>query len=407
MNFSGIKKILVIKLRHIGDVLLSVPVFRALRENFPEAHIAVLVNSGTEEVLETIPFINEIIAFDRSIKEMNFPQKYIKEISFLKMMRRKGFDMAVDLTGGDRAAMISFVTGATYRLAHDTRGGFGGKKYLYTHLALRNDNQHTVLQNLDIVRQFGIKTDNLSVDISISEDVRVFVKKVFEKNGTNKIKTTPLSPPLIRREFKGGVFSEGNAKVVHVHPTSRWLFKCWKDEYMADVINWLTDRGITVIVTSAPDKREMEKAKKILSIVRSRVTVLSSQLLDLCGKTNLKQLAAISEVSDLFFGVDSAPMHIAAAVGTPVVALFGPSGAFHWGPWDNESSKLSIKSLEFDPPYPEKTRILTFGIHTVIQQDWKCVPCGKDGCDGSKTSRCLAEMKTEEVINILKGKLNI
>ncbi|OGW56636.1 MAG: hypothetical protein A2Z09_03070 [Nitrospirae bacterium RBG_16_43_8] len=407
MNFSGIKKILVIKLRHIGDVLLSVPVFRALRENFPEAHIAVLVNSGTEEVLETIPFINEIIAFDRSIKEMNFPQKYIKEISFLKMMRRKGFDMAVDLTGGDRAAMISFVTGATYRLAHDTRGGFGGKKYLYTHLALRNDNQHTVLQNLDIVRQFGIKTDNLSVDISISEDVRVFVKKVFEKNGTNKIKTTPLSPPLIRREFKGGVFSEGNAKVVHVHPTSRWLFKCWKDEYMADVINWLTDRGITVIVTSAPDKREMEKAKKILSIVRSRVTVLSSQLLDLCGKTNLKQLAAISEVSDLFFGVDSAPMHIAAAVGTPVVALFGPSGAFHWGPWDNESSKLSIKSLEFNPPYLGKNRILTFGIHTVIQQDWKCVPCGKDGCDGSKTSRCLAEMKTEEVINILKGKLNI
>ena len=72
--------------------------------------------------------------------------------------------------------------------------------------------------------------------------------------------------PLIKGEFKGGVFSEGNAKVVHVHPTSRWLFKCWRDEYMAAVINWLTDRGITVIVTSAPDKREMEKAKKILSI---------------------------------------------------------------------------------------------------------------------------------------------
>ncbi|MFH1322507.1 MAG: glycosyltransferase family 9 protein [Methanobacteriota archaeon] len=431
MNFNGIKKILVIKLRHIGDVLLSVPVFRALRENFPEAHIAALVNSGTEEVLETSPFITEIIAFDRSIKKMNFVHRYTKEISFLKMIRRKGFDMAVDLTGGDRAAIISFVSGAAYRLVHDIREGFWGKRYLYTHLAGKNDNQHTVLQNLDTVKQLGIKADNLSVDISIPEDARVFVKKVFEKNGINRIKTTPLCPPLIRGEFKGGVFSEGIAKVVHVHPTSRWLFKCWRDKYMAEVINWLTDRGITVIVTSAPDKREMEKAKRILSLVPSLVIRHSSLLVDLCGKTTIKQIAAISEVSDLFFGVDSAPMHIAAAVGTPVVALFGPSGAFHWGPWDNESSKLRVKSLEFrgdcpgfiptnrdrigtvpvgqaeETPYPKRNGIQTFGIHTVIQQDWKCVPCGKDGCDGTKISRCLTEMKTEEVINILKGKLNI
>ncbi|MDP2279917.1 MAG: putative lipopolysaccharide heptosyltransferase III [Nitrospirota bacterium] len=429
MNFSGIKKILVIKLRHIGDVLLSVPVFRALRENFPDAHIAALVNSGTEEVLDSSPFINEIIAFDRSIKKINSLQKYIKEISLLNMVRRKGFDMTVDLTGGDRAAITSFVSGASYRLAHDTRGGFGGKKYLYTHLAARNDNQHTALQNLDVVRQFGIKSDNLSVDISIPESARIFAKNIVSHNRTDNV-----------------------APVVHVHPTSRWLFKCWKDEYMAEVISWLTDRGIIVIVTSAPDKREMEKAKKILSMVRTlgdspRFTgeavesglsprLICGGVVDLCGKTNIKQLAAISEVSDLFFGVDSAPTHIAAAVGTPVVALFGPSGAFHWGPWDNESSKLSIKSLEFktprgdsprftdgakqsrrigtvpvgqteETPYPKRNGIQTFGIHTVIQQDWKCVPCGKDGCDGSKISRCLEEIKTEEVINILKGKLNI
>ncbi|OGW31398.1 MAG: hypothetical protein A2X54_03060 [Nitrospirae bacterium GWF2_44_13] len=407
MNFSGIKKILVIKLRHIGDVLLSVPVFRALRENFPEAHIAALVNSGTEEALDSSPFINEIIVFDRGIKKMNLLQKYTKEISVLRMIRRKGFDMAVDLTGGDRAAITSFVSGAAYRLAHDTRGGFGGKKYLYTHLAARNDNQHTVLQNLDIVRQFGIKSDNLSVDISIPESARIFAKNIVSHNRTDSV-----------------------APVVHVHPTSRWLFKCWRDEYMAEVINWMTGKGITVIVTSAPDKREMEKAKRILSLVYGGGTLgdsprftgeapvidgagsesgLSLRLgvVDLCGKTNIKQLAAISEVSDLFFGVDSAPMHIAAAVGTPVVALFGPSGAFHWGPWDNESSKLSIKSLEFKTPYPEKSGIQTFGIHTVIQQDWKCIPCGKDGCDGTKISRCLEEIKTEEVINILKGKLNI
>jgi heptosyltransferase-3 len=377
MNFSGIKKILVIKLRHIGDVLLSVPVFRALRENFPEAHIAALVNSGTEEVLEASPFIDEILVFDRSIKKMNFSKKYTKEISFLRTIRRKGFDMTVDLTGGDRAAIISFVSGAAHRLGHDIREGFLGKRYLYTCLAKKNNNHHIVLQNLEIVKQSGIKTDNFSVDISIPEDARMFADRILEKNRTDK-----------------------NTPVVHVHPTSRWLFKCWRDEYMAEVINWLADRGITVIVTSAPDKREMEKAKKILSFVNSRFTAHGSRLLDMCGKTTIKQIAAISEVSDLFFGVDSAPMHIAAAVGTPVIALFGPSGAFHWGPWDNNISNSGN-------PYPEKNGIQTFGIHTVIQQNRECVPCGKDGCDGSKISRCLTEMKTEEVINILKNKLNL
>lgn len=387
MNFSGIKNILVIELRHIGDVLLSVPVFRALRENFPEAHITAMVNSGTEEALEANPLINEILVFNRNIKKMHLLQKSLKEISFLKMIRSKSFDMTVDLTGGDRAAIISFVSGAAYRLAHGFKGGFPGKKYLYTHLAAKKDKLHTVLQNLDTVSQFGIKTNNLSVNIFIPEDAKTFAKSAtaIEKSNTDKSTAT-----------------------VHVHPTSRWLFKCWKDEYMAEVIGWLVNQGVKVVVTSSPEEKEMEKAKRILSLCSSLVTRHSSLLLDLCGKTNIKQLAAISEIADLFFGVDSAPMHIAAAAGTPVVALFGPSGAFHWGPWDNnESSKFKVQSLKFKNPYCQKNGMQKFGIHTVIQNDWECIPCGKDGCNGTKVSRCLEEIKTEEVISILKSKLNI
>ncbi|MDO9287538.1 MAG: hypothetical protein Q7T83_01970, partial [Thermodesulfovibrionales bacterium] len=183
MDFQGIKKILVIKLRHIGDVLLTVPVFRALRENFPQAHITAIVNSGTEAVLTGNPLINEVIAFDRTIKKIKPVQKYLKELSFLKKIRGKGFDMTVDLTSGDRAAIISFASGAKYRLASDTgKDGFPGKRYFYTHLAKNDSSQHMVLQNLDVVRQFGISTDNLNVDIFIPEDARTFVKNVFEKN---------------------------------------------------------------------------------------------------------------------------------------------------------------------------------------------------------------------------------
>jgi ADP-heptose:LPS heptosyltransferase len=101
---------------------------------------------------------------------------------------------------------------------------------------------------------------------------------------------------------------------------------------MAEVIVWLINQGLKVIITSSPEKYEMEKAKRIMSLVPLHTMHYASHLIDLCGKTTIKQLAAISEASDLFLGIDSAPMHIAAAVGTPVIAIFG-GGVNSWRPW--------------------------------------------------------------------------
>lgn len=327
-SFKDIKKILVIKLRHIGDVLLTTPVFRAFRENFPEVYIAALVNSGTEEVLSGNPFINEIITFDRYIKNMSFPNKYWKELSFLKQIRAKKFDMTIDLTSGDRAAIVSFISGARYRIAYPpNRNSLLGKRFLYTHLAQKQNGQHMVLRNLEIVRQLNIDTKDEKLDFFITEDARIFVRRVFEENNI------PPHSPLSKE-------GQRECKIVHVHPTSRWLFKCWKDEYMAEVIRWLIDNGSKVIVTSSPEKQELEKAKNILTLVVELTPPHIPPLLrgglggviDLCGKTTIKQLGAISEASDLFIGVDSAPMHIASAVGTPVIALFG-GGVKSWRPW--------------------------------------------------------------------------
>lgn len=382
MIFEDIEKILVIKLRHIGDVLLSAPVFRALRNRFPHAHIAALINSGTEDVLTGNPLINEIIVFDRGIKKMNPLDKYIRELFFLKSMREKGFDMTVDLTGGDRAAILSLASGARYRLGWRTRKGFAGKKHFYTHLSQPDGKKHMVLQNLDITGEFGISTDSLSVDFHIPEEDRSLIRKILDQNNVREDDT-----------------------IVHVHPTSRWLFKCWKDEYMAEVIQWLLVQGVNVIVTSSPEERELAKAKRIVNLMHApRFTHHASRLIDLCGKTTIKQLAAISEASDLFLGVDSAPMHIAAAVSTPVVSLFGPSGSYSWGPWDY-ISEFGVKSSELSSPYPERNGIQAFGKHIVIQKDWECIPCGKDGCEGTKISRCLEEIKPEEVVAVIEKKL--
>jgi len=376
MIFSGIKSILVLKLRNIGDVLLTVPVFRALRQTFPGARVSALVNSGTEAVLQGNPLIDDIIVFDREVKSLPPVTRHLKELSFLGAISKKGFDMTVDLTGGDRAALASFASGAKVRIGLRSGKGFIGKKLFYTHLAMPDIKKHTVLYNLEIVRRFGICTDDLSLDFYTSEQDRVFINKVLE-------------------DHKIG----SGAVITHVHPTSRWLFKCWNDEYMADVIKWLLDRDVTVAVTASADKGEMEKAGVILALVGER-----RGLIDLRGKTTIKQLGALSGASKLFFGVDSAPMHIAAAVGTPVVALFGPSGAFNWGPWDNEESRKSTGSPDF-VPYPKRNGIQSFGIHTVIQQERDCVPCGSDGCRGSKISNCLEEIKPETVKAILAGRI--
>ena len=387
-DFKNVKKILVMKLRHIGDALLTVPVFRALRENFPDAHIAALVNSGTEEVLEGNPVIDEIVTFDRNIKKMNPVRRYIKELSFLKMVRGRGFDMTVELTGSDRAAVLSFASGARYRIGWKSKKGFTGKKYLYTHLSKPDQKRHMVLANLDVIKQFGLSTENLFVDFHIPEKDREWARKILEENNSHSSRPS-------ERSTRGS----GNI-IVHVHPTSRWLFKCWKDEYMAEIIRWFLDKGITVIVTSSSDKQELDKAKHILSLVSSRPPVHDSGLIDLCGKTTIKQVGAVALAADLFFGVDTAPMHIAAAVGTPVVAIFGPSFAFKWGPWDNENSKSRI-------PYFQRNGIQAFGIHTVIQRDWECVPCGKDSCKGGKIYKCLEDIEPEEIKGILIEKLRV
>jgi heptosyltransferase-3 len=165
---------------------------------------------------------------------------------------------------------------------------------------------------------------------------------------------------LLREE---GIAPE--SAIVHIHPTSRWLFKCWRDEGMAAVIDRLEGSGgVRAVLTGGSERRELAKIESILRLCRNRPVSLA-------GRISLKELAALSARARFFIGVDTAPMHIAAAVGTPVIALFGPSGEFNWGPWGKG--------------------------HVVIKKDLECRPCGKDGCQGTKRSRCLEEISEEEV----------
>ncbi len=376
-HFRDVKNILVIKLRNIGDVLLTVPAIRALRETFPHARLCVLVNPGTEPMLMENPLVDEVIVLNREKDKKGLTDKLRGGLGFMKAVRAGGFEMTVDLTGGDRAAFTGFITGARYRLGPDPRGkGFKGKRYLYTHKAPEPPAMtHTVLRNLAVLRPFGIDTANLTVDFFTTKKDEAEVRGILKKEGLTGRDQTPF---------------------VHVHPVSRWLFKCPQAGFMASLLDEIIKQGLKVVITSGPEAREVALVKEISGLMREKAINLS-------GRLSLKGLGVLSKKAAFFFGVDSAPMHIASAVGAPTLALFGPSGAFDWGPWDNEAARgLSFKVTDGPlTPYPRRNGVQSFGVNTVIQDRRECVPCGKDGCKGSKKSDCLYELDEGLVRKIL------
>ena len=340
-----VERILLIRLRNIGDVLLMVPTIRVFRDAFPRAHIAALVNAGTEEMLTGNPLLDEVLLFDPRWKALPLGQRAATEMKFLSEVRRRNFDLAINMTEGDRGALLCLASGARVKVGVYHQGpGFWWKKRIFHCLVRIPDwKAHMVEQMLEIPRSLGLNPKDKRVQIFYPSEDRDFIQRILSQEGAGP-----------------------QDRLVHIHPTSRWLFKCWRDEGMAKVIDALQRNGkVRVVLTSGKEEKELKKVERILEHCQTRP-------INLAGKVTLKQLAALSDRSQLFIGVDTAPMHIAAAVGTPVLALFGPSGEFNWGPWGNG--------------------------HVVIKKDWECRPCGKDGCEGSKRSRCLEEISEEEVL---------
>lgn len=336
-----IRSVVVFKQRHIGDVLLSTPVFRALRAAFPSARIAAVVNEGTEEMLTGNPDIDRILIFRRSRKDAGGSDRWKEEARLLGEIRSGRPELAVQLTEGDRGAVLSRLSGATYRAGvAPARRGMFGKERIYTHLCPAPERfRHAVLRDLDVLAAAGIPPAERSLRFVVSprdreEAMRMATGAGLPENGTFAV----------------------------VQPTSRWTFKCWTDEGMAGVAAFLARKGILPVVTSGPAPEEAEMAERILGMSGAGGVLLA-------GTLSLKELGALIASARLFLGVDSAPMHVAAAVGTPTVALFGPTGAYNWAPWEGID-------WGYTPDRPAGTRHV--GRHAVVQVEWERLARGKE-----------------------------
>ncbi|HET6265399.1 MAG TPA: putative lipopolysaccharide heptosyltransferase III [Usitatibacter sp.] len=334
VNLASVRNALVVKLRHHGDVLLSSPVFQVLRNRMPHAQVDALVYEDTRDMLEGHPAIDRIHAVDRSWKRQPFPVQARRENALLSDLRSRRYQLIVHLTDHWRGAWLAQALRPRWSVAPARDSAFWRWSFSHLYKLPQGTPRHAVELNLDALRRLGIYPDEAEKPLVMA----------------------PGEAAVARVDSLLAAAGLGARGFIQFHPTSRWLFKAWTDERNAEMLRRLANDGHRVVVTGAPDAREKAIVARILEQAGVAVT-------DLSGQLTLREMAALSARARLFFGVDSAPMHIAAAAGTPVVALFGPSGEKEWGPW----------------------RVP----HRVVTSDHPCRPCGNDGCGGGKVSECL------------------
>lgn len=284
-----VKNILVIRVDHIGDVITTIPSLRALRKAFPNAKISVMVRSLTKELLVNCPYINELIIYNppwyRGEKNFNI----LKNIRFLRNLRKRNFDLAIDFRGDLRNIFLAYLSKARNRLAYDVKGG----GFLLTNIAdYRKEHIHSIDRNLDVLEKLGIDAKDRSLELWIPQEIKKRIK-------------------LPERKF------------VVINPGSGGSKKLWTCEGFAKVADHIASKyKIEIVLTGSSGETKLTNGVESL---------MSFKPLNLAGKTSLLELAEIIRRAKLFISPDSGPVHIAVAVKTPTIALFGTSLSEVWG----------------------------------------------------------------------------
>jgi len=332
---------LVVMLRHHGDVLLAAPVLSALKARAPRMEVDALVYDDTAPMLQGHPALAQLHAVGRGWREDGLASRIADEARLFGALRGRRYDLLVHLTEQPRGAWLARGLEPRYSVAPAApgRGAFWDESFTHLYPLARNGRRHKVEANLDALRRIGVQPP---------EDGRV----QFVPGAEAEARVAAL------------LAAEGIGDFVHLHPASRWSFKNWPAERNAELIDRLSAVH-RIVVTASPSSSEKLLVDRILGAAKSKP-------LNLAGKLSIKELGALTARARLFVGVDSMPMHLAAAMGTPTVALFGPSGEDEWRPW-----KV---------------------VHRVVASEaHACRPCGNDGCGGSKVSDCLVTLEVDRV----------
>jgi heptosyltransferase-1 len=304
---SSIKKILLIRLRRIGDIIMTTPAISALRKAFPKAFMAYIVEKPFRSLVEGNPDLDKIIVLSE--------EKTIKEsLALIKQIRKEKYDLVLDFHSGPRASLITFFSKAKIKLGYRIKY----RHFMYD-LALPRSKEdgyfHSVQNHLNLVQALGVKVNSLcplSLPKAQKEEHQK-IKKIIKENRLD------------------------SSKVIALHISAGNEFRDWGTENLIRLINLLTPHeGIKIVLIG--EKKDKPTEEEIL-------TRAIHPPLSLVGELNLRELGELISQSCLFVGSDSGPMHIAASTSTPIVAYFGPTLSAHFAPW---MAKASIIEKDFD-----------------------------------------------------------
>jgi lipopolysaccharide heptosyltransferase II len=330
-------RILITRMKFIGDVVLTTPIIRSVRLAYPDAYIAYLAEKNAASLLEQNPHLNEIIPFDFGRPTV------IEQTGVAFLLRRRRLDLVIDLFGNPRTALLTYLTGAQTRVG-PARSGRGK---LYT-IQVRDDGlPKTAIEfHNQYLRAAGITPVPSRTEIFLSEDERREARIYLQWLDSDR--------------------SDASVPIVGIHPGATWPAKRWEPEKfaaLADVIK--AKLGARIIVTAGPG--DDEAVGEVVAHSFADVKVLRA--------LPLRQLAAIISTCSVYVSNDAGPMHISAAVGTPTIGIFGPGEENIWFPYSREDG------------------------HEALRKDVPCHPCNLDFCnrEGELYMECMKLLSVEEV----------
>jgi 3-deoxy-D-manno-octulosonic-acid transferase/heptosyltransferase-1 len=338
--------ILIVKLSAIGDVIHTLPSLAALRKAYPDANITWVVEEASSDIVMDQPYLNKVIISRRKqwIDDLKHCRigKPLREIkSFINDLKLHPYDLVIDFHGLFKSAIIVLLSSGKRKLGYDSMQEFSG---LFLNEKIPEDmKKHAVDRYLDFLRYLGADVKEPEFLISIRDENR---KKIDELLQINNI--------------------EKNDRFVAVSPVALWETKLWEDEKFTCLCDRITEELKVRVVLTGKDR---VKLTKIQSKMRS-------PSINMGGETTLKDLTYLYQLASLLITTDSGPMHIAAAIGTPVIALFGPTDPSRTGPYGSE--------------------------HTIIRKKLSCSPCFLKKCD---SNICMRDITVEDVFQAVKEKL--
>ncbi len=308
-NKTLIQRILISRLRFIGDVILTTPVIKALKKHYPRASIHYLAEKVPGSVLANNPYLDEVIVLPQEL----LPSKAIitrfsEHVRFLKNLRQRQFDLVIDFLGNPRSAFLTLATGAPYRIGYDLR--VRGKAYNIK--IKRSDSPRALDAYLDALHTLGIPIDDKRTKVYFSGKDMEWAQKLLE-----------------------GILPQNPGPLIALNLGASWPAKTWSMSKFSELARQLIKRfNSTILLVVGPGQQ-----KKIANF-----NFMFDQPCPIVETNSLTRLAAVISHCNMYISNDCGPMHLAAAVGTPTIGIFGPSSPDIWFPYQEENGCVGLRN---------------------------------------------------------------